>query len=104
MRDDVRVKGHAMKWQRARMAQSVFDLNGVFCDFIGKNLWVKVGPPEMQIFWAGATTAYVSNLLLQDGGCLWVGKCAVELLPEFADDVPLQPFDEWRAEQVREGR
>lgn len=95
-----------MKYQRARLIET--DMTGEVR--AGYELWVVVGKPTMQaarIVGMGIIDApelrYETGLRSPAGRRSVIPARVVELLargPEdFADDVPLQSFEDWLAEQ-----
>jgi hypothetical protein len=101
-----------MKWQR-------FRCTGPASRYPGLSGWVRVGPPVDDAangvpaydaetgLRANPEPTYLTNMIEPGtGDPLWIPARKVELLPEFAADVPLIEFDaalaEWRgAGEVR---
>lgn len=89
-----------MKYQKARFLEH--EANPA--SFWGKEIWVEANPPE-----ARATITYLTNIPGEDitfvsailgthGRPMGTRQDCVELLPEFQDDVPPIPFEQWLRE------
>jgi hypothetical protein len=92
------------KWQRARILPG----RGGKFKLDGRLVWVEARPPE---FVTGdcidergegqisrqAFDTFWSNLISRDGTVTGIPAFAVELLPDFSDDVPLVLFTEFLA-------
>ena len=90
------------KWQRARISADVPDWK----ETVGSTLWTKVGPPTTIPEWnsnmfnetIAPLVSFETNLFDETGEPLRVTTEFVELLPDFADDVPLIPWEQFLAE------
>lgn len=95
------------KWQRARVVR--FDVDP---RLIGRELWVRIAPPTLDHRvnrWTGMpdfSPCYDVNLLGSNGEVGAASKSTIELLArdenDFADDVPLIPWEQWLKDSVTE--
>ena len=84
------------KWQRARVVKNTDPA------MIGKTLWVECRAPETGPLFVPNTDRYVgdrphfdAHIIDSAGRQVAAPVEMVELLPDFADDVPLVEYDEW---------
>ena len=89
-----------MMWQKARILK-----NSNYPDVVGRTIWVKVGRPITTAavnFATGEITESqpYAEIAIKPLRGPWAGLPAdhLELLPEFADDVPLIPWEQFLEE------
>jgi hypothetical protein len=99
------------KWQRARIL-----VLEAFPECVGRELWVRSGPPhEVNTFQISTNQVILgvkrfSTNLLHSGENgidilpLQADPEKIELLPDFAEDVPLIPWEQFLAECRAESR
>jgi hypothetical protein len=83
------------KWQKARIMNSDY-----YPHAIGQTVWVYDRPEVIDCFHVATKEDFTGSVLLcsfldEQGDRMVIPPECVELLPEFADDIPLVPFAVW---------
>jgi hypothetical protein len=87
------------KWQRARITNS---------DNVGREFWVEAGPPVNKTCkswrdsdsidaYTGTYPVFITNIVYDEVRRAVINAKDAELLPDFAEDVPLIPWEEFLA-------